>query len=345
MISGNICGLCGEPLAGENLERALEEHLRTKHYLSYQDYYETMTLGTPTSPCWKCGAPRYSISPWLDNFYLPCSCRLDPDNKRGLLEVQGEIISVLKEFQSTLGRSKYYQYILSLSPLERQRFLVRNFKGASDLLQSLKRTGKLRIDKTHLIEVVSPLGFSGEISARNLGNLEMRPLEFKVALSPDGRYSLGDTGLYISLPEIIPFDNRHHSRASILNPAAKRSAKRLKLESGECIRFWATPNSSVRSILALQNAQGESVGLRELDLRTQWKVKFGILKTKDVLGRILEIYNEIFKYLAWIEDPVFILNSFKIPLPSLELGMILSWSWEDQDYENKGGTVIKLSIL
>ena len=344
MIAGK-CGLCGCSLPCNNLEENLSIHLREKHFIGYQDYCEMILLGHPTESCWKCGKPRYIISPWLDHFHLPCSCQIDPENKRGLQEIQKGIISVIQEYQGNLGRNKFYQYLVSLSPEDRQNLYPKNFKEMTDVLKELKKLEKTRIDKTQIFKVENILGTSPEISFRNLGNLRITPIDFQVG-QDSGRFILGDTGLSIYLPELIPFDSKHHGRASILNPLATRNTKRLRIgDSKDCIKFYSTPNPSVRSILALKDDSGKTLSLGDLDSETQWKVRFGIIRTKELLTLILDIYNEIFKFLGGIEDSVFLLNSFEIPVPTLDMGMIFSWSWEDQGHENPGGKIIKLSIL
>ena len=345
MTHGNVCKLCGYQFEEENLEESIEQHLKEKHFLGYQDYYEIITTGEPSGVCWKCGNPRYTISPWLDHFHLPCSCCINFDNKHNLSEIQNEVISVVKGFQGRLLKDKYTQYILSISPQERQRLLPKSFQTISDILLDLKRQKRARIDKSHLIRVTNILGTSPEISKRNLGNLDLELIDFKVCHLGDGRFEMGDSGYCIGLPEVTSYDGRHHSRNSILNPAAKRSSKRLKITDGDCIKFFSTPNPTVRSILALYDKSGKQVSLGDLSEETQWRIKFGILKTKEILSRVFEVYNEILKFIFWMEDPVFLLNSVTLPLPNLEMGMVLKWSWEEHDYENLGGETIKLSIL
>ena len=347
MTVGNVCRLCGYSFDDENLEESIEKHIKEKHYIDYRDYYEIITTGDITSNCWNCGGPRYMVSPWIENSFLPCSCCIDFDNKHKLKEVQETITSIISGYQNSLLRNRYYQYILSLTKNERRKLLPKSFEIISGILQEIKKYRKTKIDRSNQIfKVVNQVGTSSEISSRNIENLNLEVYDLKVQKMEDGSYKLGDLDLYVRLPEITTYDNRHHSRNSILNPTAKRASKRLRFnESGECIKFYSPPNQTVKSILILKNKKGKTVNLRDLPEETQWKVKFGILKTKEILGRVFEIYNEILKFLSWIEDPVCILNSLDFPFPNLELGMILSWSWEDQDYENKGGEIIKLSIL
>ena len=332
-----VCKLCGQEIPEEYLEESLEKHLQETHFLSYPDYYEILMTGGFIENCWKCGSPRYSLSPWIPHF-LPCECCVNKQNRE---EIKEGLLSEVKKYLQAVSRSKYYQYVLSLDPSERHRFLGKNIKEASELLQHLKKTDKTRLDKTHIIQVSSFPGTTEEISERNLKNLTLEAIEFKVGQEEDGRFSLGETGLYLKLPEVVNYDPRHHSRASILNPGAKRSAKRLRMGASDCIKFYPTPNPTVRSILALEDIDGKNVSLLDLPHETAWKVKFGILKTKEIISRVFDVYTEILKYLSYLEDPVFLLNSVPL-LGGQDLGMTLTWSWEEQDWTEK---IIKLSIL
>ena len=348
MTPGNVCRICGYKFEEENIEESIERHINKKHFLDYQDYYEIITTGTPDEHCWKCGNPRYTISPWLDYFHLPCSCCIDVDNKYHLKELSNTIISKVIEYQNNLLRNRYYQYIISLDFEDRRWFLPKSIPTGADNLMTLKRLRKTRIDKANQIfRVTNILGTSREISSRNLNNLDFEVYDLKLTKDDSlEAWIFEDLGYYIYLPEIIPFDGRHHSRSSILNPLAKRSSKRIKISStGECIKFYHTQNPTVKSILVMKDSSGKRINLGDLSEMNQWKIKSGILRTKELLSRVFDIYNEIFKYMSWIEDPVFLLNSLSIPIPNLEMGLIFYWSWEDHDYENKGGEIIKLSIL
>lgn len=341
-----LCKLCGYVFDENNLEESIESHLQEKHYLGYQDYYEIVTLGVPYVGCWKCGTPRYSLSPWISGVYLPCSCCITPGNKQSLQEIRLDLHSKIKEYQGKILKSRYHQYILSSTQSQRERFLPKDIGIQSENLLSLKRKTGSRIDKSSIFEVTSTLGRSTEVSSRNLDALGMKVSELKVSESIPGTWRIGDTGLYVSLPEVVPFDPKHHSRGSILNPAAKRTTRRLKLsDSGECIKFWNVPNLTVKTILFLSNQNKEPVSYQDLPEETKWKIRFGVLKTKSILTRIFEIYNEFLKYVVCLEDSVFLLNSIEIPTGQGNLGFKLLWGWEEYPWDPSDESCIKLSIL
>lgn len=341
------CKLCGYVFDEEDIEGSIEAHIQEKHFLGYRDYYEVITTGTPYIDCWKCGSPRYAISPYLSGAYLPCYCCVNPGNKQSSQEIKSDFYSKIKEYQGKILKSRYYQYILSLTQSQRENLLPKNIEIQSENLLSLKRRTENRIEKSSIFQVTNTLGRSSEISSRNLDALGMKVSDLKVSESSSGMWKIGETGFYVSLPEVIQFDSKHHSRGSILNPAAKRTTRRLRLsESGECIKFWNVSNLIPKTILFLSNGLGELVSFQDLPEETKWKIKFGILKTKPLLTRIFEIYNELLKYVIFLEDSVFLLNSIDIPLSQGTSGFTLTWSWEEYPWEEtKEDTNIKLSIL
>lgn len=344
-MSDKYCKLCGYTFQDDNLEESIETHLREDHFIDYKDYYELVVTGNPSEKCWKCGSNRYIITPWLDQFHLPCTDCINYDNRVSMVEMQNEIISVTKNFQRSISKNRFYQYVLSLDSKQRQKFLPKNIESISDNLNTLKKMGKYKIDKSQLFYIKNITGTSSEISQRNINNLYMEFIDFEVTQEDDGRFCLGNTGYYISLPQSVEFDSRHHSRNSILNPAAKRSSKRLRIgDNGDCIRFYYTPNPTSRCILQLTDKNNKQIEYTELSDYTKWIIRSCILRTKEIRTRVFEIYNEIFKYISWIKDSVFLSNSISIPI-NTDIGMIFTWSWSEQNTEELGGEVIKLSIL
>lgn len=341
-----ICNICGCPFDEENIEKSIENHLKESHFLEYSDYYEISVLGRPSEPCWKCGHPRYTISPWLDTYYLPCPDCFDKENEVYVREAKVGFDTVLQDYQAGIIRSKYYQFLLSLNVRGRQLLLPKSFPVAVQNLTSLKKQERTRFDKSHILEVTNILGTSPELSSRNLSNLRMEAIEYKVT-KEGGRWKMGESGYYVKTPEPISYDPRHHYRSSILNPASKRSVKRIRIgTSKDCFKFYSTPNSSVKSILSLENESGRVLSLGELGEEEQRRLKFGILKTKEIMSVVFDIYNEIVKYVERLEDRVFLLNSIPLFWSPLEYELILGWSWEEFGLDTTDrGEIIKLSIL
>ena len=340
------CKLCGFEFDDNNIEESIETHLLEKHYLGYQEYYEVTTLSTPNMSCWKCGSSRYLLSPYMSGVYLPCSCCMKTGNKQYIQEMKSDFFSKIKDYQSKILKSRYYQYILSLDSTNRKRLLPKDIEVQSENIRDLKRKVGDKIDKFSIFEITNLLGKSSEISSRNLDALTMEISELKITEESPGIWKMDDFGFYLKLPEIVPFDPKHHSRGSILNKSAKRTTRRLKIsETGECIKFWNVPNLAVRTILSLTDKDDNAVSFQDLSDEIKWKIRFGILKTKPILNRIFDIYNEIIKFSYYLEDSVFLLNSFKVPANQENFKFELTWSWEEYSWDPKDEDCIKLSIL
>ena len=158
------CKLCGYVFDENNLEESIESHLQEKHYLNYQDYYEVTTTGNPHIECWKCGSPRYILSPYLSGVYLPCSCCVNPGNKQSVQEIRLDFFSKIKEYQGKILKSKYYQYILSLSQQEREKLLPKDIEIQEENLLGIKRMNGARLDKSTIVSITNTLGRSSEIA-------------------------------------------------------------------------------------------------------------------------------------------------------------------------------------
>ena len=70
-----------------------------------------------------------------------------------MVEMQNEIISVTKNFQRSISKNRFYQYVLSLDSKQRQKFLPKNIESISDNLNTLKKMGKYKIDKSQLFYI------------------------------------------------------------------------------------------------------------------------------------------------------------------------------------------------
>lgn len=344
-----ICNICGQEIPDLCLEENLEKHLREVHFLSYSDYYEIVKLSNQDK-CWKCGSPRYYLSPFLETF-IPCLKCLNPKKSKEIREIRAYIYNEINSYLDLIKKNKHYQYLLSLSPIERSKCLPKSFEKMSEILNELKKKYCVRYEKTNLIEVKNILGTPGEISERNFNNLSMISHQSSLE-QKDNKFVFHLTphkNLYILPPEIVKFDYRHHSRYSILNRNSTRKSKRIRLDSGECLKFWMSTNQTVRSIFYILDENGNNLQLGDLEEKDQFRLKQELLVNPVTRTRIIDIYNEIIKYTTVISDSVFLLNTTKLPVfLKKPLKFILSWSGEDQGNETQEDTeeiLVKLSIL
>lgn len=332
------CELCG----WESDENELVSHLRDEHFISYRRYYERIISSDVSDTCWKCGYSRWLIAPHLTE-YLPCDACGKGCSKRIFDERRIDVLGIVKECQSSIGKNKFHQYFLATSEID--LILGGILQTGLDLLGRKKRSLKLRLDKNSIPFLDFDTGSPKEISERNLENIRIG-IRDDIKVTQKGRnflVSWGKKEYQILAPEIIDYDTKHHSRHSILNPGSKRNSKRLRLKggSGDCIRFWGTTR---RSILRLREGEVD-LELRDLDWESQKIIRLVILCVKPIRDLIFEIYNELLIYCNYIYDRVFLLSHFEIP-NIREFKLYISWDGLDFPKNLKEtGEIIKLAII
>lgn len=331
------CELCG----WETENESLEEHLQTEHFIGYRRYYERVISGGSSDTCWKCGYPRWLFASHLSE-YLPCEACGQNCSKRVYDERRNDILGMIKEYQSSLGKNKFHQYLLATSGID--MILGGILQTGLDLLGKKKREMKLRLDKNAIPLLDFREGAPKEISERNLDNIILG-IRNDIEVTQEGRdfrVNLGRKEYKILAPEIVEYDTKHHSRHSILNPSSKRSSKRLRLKggSGDCIKFWGTQRRSILRITMMD----EPVELKDLPKDVQDDIKSVVLCVKPLREMVLEIYNEILMYCDYLYDRAIFLSHFSIPNQKT-FKLYISWDGYDFPEIEQEGEIIKLSIL
>lgn len=333
------CEFCG----WESEDESLEEHIEKEHHISYQRYYERIISGGVEEPCWRCGYPRYLISPHLTD-YLPCEACGQGCSRRIFEERRRDVLGIIEEYLGSLGKNRYHQYLLAYSGID--WILGGLLQTGLDLLGRRKKDLKLRLDKTAFPMIEFESGHPKEISERNLSHVILGLREDIKVSSGEGYFkaTIGNKTFLIWLPEVIEFDTRYHSRHSILNPLSNRPSKRLKLksQSGDYIKIYGRAD---RTILKLTTEDSEELSFSSLPKNIQNDLKLIILSWKPIRERIIEVYNEILIYCEYVYDLVFMLSSFSIP-STKDFRLYLTWTPSEipGNIEEKGEN-IKLSII
>ena len=333
------CELCG----WESEDGSLEDHLGESHFINYRRYYERCIAGGVEETCYRCGYPRYLISPHLSE-YLPCEACGQGCSKRVFEDRKRDVFGIVKEYQDSLSKNRYHQYFLAYSSLD--WILGGILQTGLDLLGKRKKELKLRLDKTVFPSIEFDSGYPMEISERNLDHIILGIREdIRVVNKSAGRFNIkiGKKEYIICLPEVIDFDIRYHSRHSILNPLSSRSSKRLKLksQSGDYIKIYG---KSDRTILKLLNKDGEEIRLNSLPEDIQGDIKLVILGWSPIRERVLEVYNEISLYCNFIYDRAFMLSSYPIS-NTKEFKFYFTWTSSEMPNVEDSGEIIKLSII
>lgn len=335
------CVLCGKELiSSSHLELDILEHLKEFHFITYQEYYEILKTSYSETLCWKCGKPRQQICPYINSYYLPCWDCVS-DKKNDIQEAGNSIMNNIKDYQKEIIKNKYYQYLLASSDILKSA-LPKSFPEISDLLEKLRQRDKLKIGKDTSFDISRILGAPMEISERNLINLNLMVSDnISITKNKIGfEITLGSKQFDILLPEVCEYDVRHHSRHSILNLGSKRNTKKLKMENGDCIKFWNTKFQNTKSILQLKDKLGNQIDPDIISQEDFFLLKLSILRNKSIMKRVFEVYNEICKYIETLKDSVFLKNTIFL---GVNKNSSLSLTWKPE-LSNEPGQ-INLSIL
>ena len=128
----------------------------------------------------------------------------------------------------------------------------------------------------------------------------------------------------IRFPEMVPFDKKHHSRYSILNPNGDRKSKRLKI-SDQCVKLFNTEYDNVKSLFKLYK-NGEEFPIRNLTYQDYVIIKLGIMRNKAFTKLIFDVVLEISRFVKTLRDTVFLKNTVLLDPDKGDTGFNLLWS-------------------
>ena len=109
------CIICGKEInesRGQDL--AIIDHLKEFHNMNITTYYELLKLSGERDYCWKCNMERYRLVPYIDSYYLPCwGCVISGGRKSEISSANKQVLDYILDYQDSISKSKYFQYILS----------------------------------------------------------------------------------------------------------------------------------------------------------------------------------------------------------------------------------------
>lgn len=334
-VSELACHCCGLSLPSGDLRG----HIEKTHLMGWRNYYQLVKAAgdlDKNRTCWECGAKRPLLSPLIhDDYILPCP-------KCGSRE---EIMAVVEKFVGRGISDKYFQEIIC-SPTWIPRTLKYSFK----ILKEFLKSGDPDYSKKSRITIDFKPWAPQEISMRNSEGLIIKryhdiPKPVSTESGQCFQYTLPDSKkvIQVRLPEVIPFDFRHHSRYSIFNTKEyTRKTKRLKFtNSQDCIKFWNTGVKDYKGILRLEDQDGNPLRLSDFTEPEQKLIKLSILRTRPILDILQKVYLELSRFSKSLKDYVFAWND--IPLYQKNVtSCVLVWDSDESKYED---ALINISIL
>lgn len=318
------CPFCNQEIDNDKFE----EHLLNYHFLSYHIYYEIISQSFKESICWKCEKLRIPLTPYSNEYYLPCSNCFEKEYNKSSLEL---LETFLKKFEG----NKYLQYFLSQDDIPSKVF-PHTINDYLSVVEEL-RSGYGRIINSVYFEIIRNNNYTPfEISMRNIDNLHLET--YNNILGEDYIILSGEKYKVLP-PEPCEYNSRHHTKYSILNTQSTKVTKKIKLSDKSCYKLWG------KSIFLLKDFNDNIIDPNSLEESDLIILKNYILRKRNNFNLIKNIYLEICKFSNNLNDEVFIKNT--IPLGKKASVDVFQFSWLPQEPNKFWGTssIINLSIL
>lgn len=313
-----------------------EKELKSKHFMGYRDFCEVKLLETNVDDdgfCYRCGNQLEPLT-YLDPDFYYCPCWNCPPKRKSEKEAQTEsIIRNMKEFYSNLVGDRYFQLFL-VDDIYFKTTFPHKYEVFKKVVNSLDPPGRSDIWFLDWIP-----GYPKTISMDNLTGIKivnLTSLYDNISLEKD-MITIGD--YEIRYPEFIPFENKHHSRYSILNPNGDRRGKRLKL-GDQSVKFFNTEDENTKSIFKLYK-DGNEMPIRNLTYQDYVIIKLALMRNKAFIKLVFDIVLEMSRFVGTVRDSVFLKNTVVLD-PAKETGLNLLWT---PISEYKTSEFINISII
>jgi hypothetical protein len=312
----------------------LEGHLLENHFLSMQNYYEMTPIRSDEARCYKCGEYRPPLS-YINHegYYLPCwDCMSNYyERKQSVSMTQAAI----NDYYGKVLSDRYLQMFL-IGDMYFNSTLTHTYGEFKDVLKSIHKHDRNKIWFLDWIK-----GFPKTICLENKDGIKAVLVD-EVYDVLSSKNSIKINSWEILGPEIIPYDQRHHSRYNIFNPSAaeSRNTKRLRL-GDKCIKFYSIDGSDVKSIFSIKNMiTGDIIRPEQLSEQDLIVSKLVLLRNKTFMRTICTIVNEITMNAGVFSDSAFLRNTVMMNPDKESIKINLSWT-----YEGKRNNFINISIL
>lgn len=313
-----------------------EKELKRDHFMGYRDFSEIQLMLDVSDEgyCYRCGKQLEPLTYTNPNFYYcPCwECASKRKSERAAI-TEG-IIRNMKEFYGRLVGDRYYQLFL-VDDIYFKTTLPHDYEVFKKVVNSLSPPARNEIWFLDWLP-----GYPKIISMDNLQGIKIVNITslYGEIISKKDSIQVGD--YTIKFPEFMPFDNRHHSRYSILNTNGDRKSKRMKL-GDQSIKFFNTEDDSVKSIFKVYQGE-EEVALRNLTHQDFVIIKLALMRNKAFTRLIFDIILEASKSLGTFRDSVFLKNTVLLS-PDKAPKLNLLWT-PFSEYKTDDGS-INISII
>lgn len=318
------CPICSHEFTDKG---EIEDHLKNTHFLDMAVYYE-MDL-RENEYCYRCGNSRHPLT-YLDptGFKVPCWDCLKDDRYEKPQAIE-TIRRAIVDHYVTVKDDRYLQMFL-VDKIFFNNTLPHTYEEFKAVLKRLQKVYSIDRNKIWFPDFIP--GYPKIFSRDNIGGLKIVPVnDLYVIDSGKSEIRINDKYI-IKYADIIPYDQRHHSRYNLFNLKTEtRNTKRLRLKESspdKCIKFYNKLNEQYNSIFDLTDIEGNPIlfsGLSELD---KVVIKLVLLRNKSFFRLLIDLIDEVLRNVGILSDPVFLRNTVTVN-PGCDLRLHLSWLPEE----------------
>lgn len=311
----------------------LEEHILKNHHLTFQEYVELETFNK--SPyCFRCNEKRYPLTTVIkDYYYLPCRYCFDNSRKSEKVEIIDNIYKYIKSYFDYLLGDRYLQLYLvdNIYPKKTSTHDYSEFKKVLGLIELPSR------DEIWFLDWV--VGFPKIISQDNLDGIKIINLTKSYNIINE-RDTIIINDYEILFPESISYNKKHFGeRYNILNPNSSRKTKGIRLDTGNCIKFFNTIDNNKSIFKIVNRITKDPIDISKIDYQDYTVIKLVLMRNKNYMRLLFSIILKLIKGSNKFNDEIFLRNTLSSFESDKVININLSWTL------NKISNYINISIL
>ena len=301
----------------------LENHILKNHHLSFQEYSELELSHDKLqeSYCFRCNQYRYPLTTVMkDYYYLPCWTCFNNSNRR--TEKAEVIDNIYKHIRS------YFDYLLGDRYL--QLYLVDNIYPnktySHDYTEFKKVLGSMSLPSRDDIWFLDWIpGFPKIISLDNLEGVKIVNISKSYKITSE-KEKIVINNYEILFPEFISYNKKHFGeRYNILNPNSSRKTKGLKLDTGNCIKFFNSGENTKSIFKVIDKITGSPINIDSISYQDYTVIKLVLMRNKNYMRLVFSIILKLINNSNIFNDGVFLRNTLSSINIDKNIDINLSW--------------------
>lgn len=300
----------------------LEEHILEYHHLNFQEYVELELLHEKSPYCFRCNQHRYPLTTVMrDYYYLPCrSCFNNSMRKSEKVEIMDNIGKYIKSYFDYLLGDRYLQLYLvdDIYPKKTNTHDYSEFKKVLGLMNLPSR------DEIWVLDWI--VGFPKIISQDNIDGIKVVNLSKSYNIISE-KDKIVINNYEILLPENISYNKKHFGeRYNILNPNSSRKTKGIRLDAGNCIKFFNTAADNKTIFKIVDKTTKNPIDINSINYQDYTIIKLVLMRNKNYMRLLFSVILKLIKGSNKFNDGVFLRNTLSSFESDKIININLSWT-------------------